>query len=1064
MKKIRLMAIALLAGSLGLASCGKEESANNNPGEQQSGEQQTVKKVNSVAISSENDVDAIKVGEKLQLTATVEVEGDAAKTVSWKSSDTSVATVSSKGLVTAKKAADEVIITATSTVDKTKSATFSLTINEADGVVSVTIIGAEDGDQVKVADSIFLGTQVAVTGDASKEVVWETSNSSIATVSQSGMVTGVDEGTVTITAKAKDDISKSDKVTLTIWCDPHIVSIAVSGEPQNGEVALNTTLALSAEITKKGNPATDITWSSSNTSVAEVDAKTGVVTPKSEGTFTITATAVFAEIADGSHVFGTSQQMTVVDHGFAPEFYDKGFHFTKEWSDVENAIEEFLGTGEYSIIAPASIEGGIYYMAYEEDEEGPAQIAVVIDGVQAETYYGLLGDAGWTKLYESSMGSFDGVDPTLTYTVSAMTFEDEETYEPIAPTVLTFFKSADVWAPSVKTTDEAWNKTHYGEDASDEDFTEIVDEWISHVPFIELGNEYEIEYQDMSFYRYYYDIDVPDYVTISDYVLDESFLSGYDQILLDAGFAYVNEGDYYFIDDEYLEYIVYFEWGEGGNTIFVQQGLATLTEWPASYIADFCENVAGSIYSLPALEGLDEYAFSVEVDYDEEGYPYEYAYVSAGEITKTAADEYAGVLEGDGFTVVATAATNQTYAKWNATKGMLDVTIIFVENYDPVAKEYDPNNGTLVFYIEYNSSIHEVPGLYALGQGMYLEVGDTLPLAEWLEVYQLESPTITFTSSDSTKASVAADGTITAVAETAEEEIITITATTVVEEQPYSATFGIIVLPKEVVGATFDYSELSDIEYTIGDFTVNAHKTGSEAAPVVFNNEELRVYANNQVTISSKGEPITSIDFYTCDCTSKVGANFTANVGTLTETSYGYHWEGNAQEVIFSCAKVDDNHKQSHFFSIEINGGGEGGGGSVDVDEELLEGMEDIAVDIASSYFGKTAEQLVVDHDYESEDEPDVEVVAMYFDYGFVYTDIYTEVTENQEADVNKMIASLPAGAVEDTEYSYTEEGYYDLWYICGDYSIGIYHDGENSSISVVPTEMLDIYIYYMYE
>ena len=146
-------------------------------------------------------------------------------------------------------------------------------------------------------------------------------------------------------------------------------------------------------------------------------------------------------------------------------------------------------------------------------------------------------------------------------------------------------------------------------------------------------------------------------------------------------------------------------------------------------------------------------------------------------------------------------------------------------------------------------------------------------------------------------------------------------------------------------GVTFDYSEISTPVHTIGDFTVNAHKTGGEAAPVVQNNEELRVYSGNQVTISSEGDPITSIDFYNCDCTSKVGATLTADCGTLTKTDYGYHWEGEAYEVNFSCTKVDDNHKQCHFFSIEINGGG----GYVPVGGDTA---EDIISEICLYMFG----------------------------------------------------------------------------------------------------------------
>ena len=64
------------------------------------------------------------------LTATVIVSGGAAQTVNWTSSNTSVATVNSSGKVTAV-AAGEAIITATSTVDNTKTGTCTVTVKES---------------------------------------------------------------------------------------------------------------------------------------------------------------------------------------------------------------------------------------------------------------------------------------------------------------------------------------------------------------------------------------------------------------------------------------------------------------------------------------------------------------------------------------------------------------------------------------------------------------------------------------------------------------------------------------------------------------------------------------------------------------------------------------------------------------------------------------------------------------------------------------------------------------------------------------------------------------------
>lgn len=84
--------------------------------------------VSNVTVTSETGVTTVaKIDSKLQLNATVETKNEeTAKTVTWTSSDTDVATVSDTGLVTFKKKNGSTTITATSTVDTEKSAAITL--------------------------------------------------------------------------------------------------------------------------------------------------------------------------------------------------------------------------------------------------------------------------------------------------------------------------------------------------------------------------------------------------------------------------------------------------------------------------------------------------------------------------------------------------------------------------------------------------------------------------------------------------------------------------------------------------------------------------------------------------------------------------------------------------------------------------------------------------------------------------------------------------------------------------------------------------------------------------
>lgn len=121
-------------------------------------------------------------------------------TIKWKSANPSIASVSSKGLVKGKKAGT-VVITATCAG---KSATCKVTVKNPTIRLSRTSTGTAIGETV--------GLLATVKGKSSK-VTWKSSNSSIASVSKTGIVTGKKEGTVTITAKA-NGVSATCKVVV----------------------------------------------------------------------------------------------------------------------------------------------------------------------------------------------------------------------------------------------------------------------------------------------------------------------------------------------------------------------------------------------------------------------------------------------------------------------------------------------------------------------------------------------------------------------------------------------------------------------------------------------------------------------------------------------------------------------------------------------------------------------------------------------------------------------------------------------------------------------------------
>jgi uncharacterized protein YjdB len=227
---------------------------------------------------------SMSVGQTTQLAATLkDASGNvvAGPTVAWSSTNTAVATVSAQGMVTAV-AAGNATITATS---EGKSGSAALTIsNVAVGSVSILPQGpsivARSNIQLKATVLDVSGTIVT-----DRVVTWSSSAAAVATVSPTGVVTGVTPGTVVITATSE---GKSGTTLVTVTPVP-VGSVALS--PPTPGIRVTATLPLTATVKDtNGTIVTDrvITWTSSNAAVATVTSG-GVVTGVSPGTATITA-------------------------------------------------------------------------------------------------------------------------------------------------------------------------------------------------------------------------------------------------------------------------------------------------------------------------------------------------------------------------------------------------------------------------------------------------------------------------------------------------------------------------------------------------------------------------------------------------------------------------------------------------------------------------------------------------------------------------------------------------------------------------------------------------------
>lgn len=201
---------------------------------------------------------SLNIGETKTLSAITNPSG---KAVSFESSNKNVATVNSSGKVTAV-AAGTATITAKAT-DTGLTATCKITVTKIDFTAKATETTIYAGNHAYIKTSI-------------SGVSFKSSNTSVATVSSSGIVTGVKKGTATITATYQ---GVSKKINITV----------------NSKPSSNITLAKSTATVVKYKsifikPSTSVSFKSSDTSVATVDSN-GFVYAKSQGVAIITATS-----------------------------------------------------------------------------------------------------------------------------------------------------------------------------------------------------------------------------------------------------------------------------------------------------------------------------------------------------------------------------------------------------------------------------------------------------------------------------------------------------------------------------------------------------------------------------------------------------------------------------------------------------------------------------------------------------------------------------------------------------------------------------------------------------
>lgn len=227
----------------------------------------------------------LNLGSALPL-ITIVSPSTASQLVSYESSNSSVVTVSGNGVLNALKIGEATI-----------TATVANTSIKQIFIVSVIYVLGLKIDIANPVESIHLGEtyqlETLTAPHSNPTRIWESTDSSVLTVSETGLLTPVSIGTATIKVSQPYQIGSSSYFTDSVEIEvvyPEVTGVSVEGAPEDGTAIVGSTYDLVSSVEPLLS-LQEVTYTSSDTLVATVTAS-GKVTITGEGVVTITVASV----------------------------------------------------------------------------------------------------------------------------------------------------------------------------------------------------------------------------------------------------------------------------------------------------------------------------------------------------------------------------------------------------------------------------------------------------------------------------------------------------------------------------------------------------------------------------------------------------------------------------------------------------------------------------------------------------------------------------------------------------------------------------------------------------
>ena len=387
---------------------------------------------------------------------TVEYTGTG--TLTWKSSDTSKATVSN-GKVTALAATDTpIIITVT---DGVRSSQCAVTITKkTESSVEVTLKLSKTNLDLKVGESVTL----TATYTGTKSLTWTSNNTAVVTV-KNGKVTAVAAGPAVISVS---DGVKTVQCTVNVTnpTTPVVVNLTVS------PTTLNLVVGNTSTLTASYNGTGTLSWSSNDTSVVTVS--NGKVTAKAAGTAKVTvtdgsksATCDIVVTAPVTLTINTKAFTTVsVGNTLQIDYTYSGDKSELTWSSDDTSILTVNNSGLVTAKAAGSTgvivtNGSITKVVVITVSDAPKATSIKEWNHNAPLYDGVVKYAGDYMTFEA-MAQPDNSNIHVTVTsnnTSVVSVSYEQDYRGITQVTLNF-KSAGTATVTITSADGAVSKSY----------------------------------------------------------------------------------------------------------------------------------------------------------------------------------------------------------------------------------------------------------------------------------------------------------------------------------------------------------------------------------------------------------------------------------------------------------------------------------------------------------------------------------------------------------------------------------------------------------------------------